>query len=80
MVGEMAQEIINYDDEDIQVPYWLSIYSTHYGRAAMALNWRPLWMGKGAITGVVEEVRDLPLNGLITTSHVLSAGLGGNSG
>ena len=52
----MAQEIMNYEDGDIQVPYWLAIYSTHYGLAAMPLNWRPLWMGKGAITGVVEEV------------------------
>lgn len=47
---------MNYEDGDIQVPYWLAIYSTHYGLAAMPLNWRPLWMGKGAITGVVEEV------------------------
>ncbi|CAL5222694.1 g5095 [Coccomyxa viridis] len=51
-----SKEIMSYEDGDIQVPYWLAIYSTHYGLAAMPLNWRPLWMGKGAITGVVEEV------------------------
>ena len=57
----MAQEFINHEDRDIEVPYWLSIYHRTYGRAAMALNWRPLWLGMGAITGIVEEVQALLL-------------------
>lgn len=50
------QEVTNLQDSDIQVPYWLSIYHSSYGRAAMALNWRVLWLGEGAITGIVAEV------------------------
>lgn len=50
------QEVTNLQDSDIQVPYWLSIYHSGYGRAAMALNWRVLWLGEGAITGIVVEV------------------------
>lgn len=52
----MAQEFTNWQESDIQVPYWLSIYSSSYGRVAMQLNWRPLWLGEGAIAGIVEEV------------------------
>ena len=52
----MAQEFTNWQESDIQVPYWLSIYRSSYGRAAMELNWRPLWLGEGAIAGIVEEV------------------------
>ena len=51
-----AQVLRNYQAGDIQVPFWLSVYNVNYGRAAMALNWRALWLGEGAITGVVEEV------------------------
>lgn len=51
-----VQVFRNYQAGDIQVPFWLSIYNANYGRAAMALNWRALWLGEGAITGVVEEV------------------------
>lgn len=50
------QVITNYEAEDIQVPFYLSIYNAYYGRATMAVNWRALWLGEGAITGVVEEV------------------------
>ena len=50
------------------MPFWLSIYRKNYGRAAMALNWRPLWMGKGAITGVVEEVQHPMLNAISKSS------------
>ncbi len=69
-----AQVLRNYQAGDIQVPFWLSVYNVNYGRAAMALNWRALWLGEGAITGVVEEVGGLiPCQGLSHCSSGMQA-------
>ena len=67
------QEVTNLQDSDIQVPYWLSIYHSGYGRAAMALNWRVLWLGEGAITGIVAEVSKILQDLLLTSTCIIYA-------
>ena len=53
------------------MPFWLSIYNSDYGRAAMALNWRVLWLGEGAITGIVAEVSEFLQDFLLTSTCII---------